>query len=199
MAAVTSGAALKRALPANLGPRLGWETRRLWRKTGAAAAIGFTALVAAILAQWHTGTLHQQELALRRQLQTATRAAAQPPAPVPTAAGGLNAFYSFLPAHSAIPEQLQTLVDIAARHKVPLAKAEYKAQHEPRAGFLRYQINLPVKAEYASVQAFMLDALQAMPALTLDSVAFKRERIDSGDIEARVQFILLVRKAEDAK
>ena len=199
MAAVKSRAALKLALPAQLGPRLGWEARRLWRKTGAGAALGIAALTAAVLAQWHTATLHEHELVLRQQLQTATRAAAQPQAPVPTAAGGLNAFYGFLPAHSDIPEQLQTLVDIAARHKVPLAKAEYKAQAEPQAGFLRYQINLPVKAEYASVQAFMLDALQAMPALTLDSVAFKRERVDSGNVDARVQFILLVRKAEGAK
>lgn len=199
MAAIKSGSAPKLALPAKLGPRLGWEAKRLWRKTGAGAAIGIAALAAALLAQWHISALHQRETGLRRQLQSATRAAAQPQAPVPTAAGGLSAFYRYLPAHAAIPEQLQALVEIAAKHNVPLAKAEYKAQPEPRAGFLRYQINLPVKARYADVQAFMLDALQAMPTLTLDSVAFKRERIDSGDIEARVQFILLVRKTEGGK
>ncbi|CAN7572789.1 hypothetical protein LJR289_004095 [Pseudoduganella sp. LjRoot289] len=199
MAAMKSGAALKLTLPANLGPRLGWESKRLWRKTGAGAATGIATLAAALLAQWHTGTLHERVAVLRQQLQTATRAAALPQAAVPTAADGLSAFYNYLPAHTSIPEQLQTLVELAAKHQVPLAKAEYKAQPEPRAGFLRYQVNLPVKAEYANVQAFMLDALQAMPTLTLDSVAFKRERIDSGAIEARVQFILLVRKAEGAK
>lgn len=199
MAAMKSGAALKLALPAQAGPRLAWESRRLWRKTGRAAAIGIAALAAALLAQWHAAGMHQRELALRQQVAAAARAAGQPQAPVPTAADGLSAFYAYLPAHAAIPEQLQTLVDIAARHKVPLAKAEYKAQSEPRAGFMHYQINLPVKAEYASVQAFMLEALQAMPTLTLDSVAFKRERTDSGDTEARIQFVLLVRKAEDAR
>jgi hypothetical protein len=38
-----------------------------------------------------------------------------------------------------------------------------------------------------------------MPTLTLDSVAFKRERADSGETEARIQFVLLVREAEDAR
>jgi hypothetical protein len=194
-----TGAALKMALAAKAGPRLAWECKRLWRKTGRAAAVGIAALCAALLAQWHAAGMHEQELTLRRQLATAVRAAAQPQAPIPTAAEGLSAFYAYLPAHAAIPDQLQTLVDIAARHKVPLAKAEYKAQPEPRAGFMHYQINLPVKAEYASVQAFMLEALQALPALTLDSVAFKRERIDNGEAEARIQFVLLVRKAEDAR
>lgn len=142
--------------------------------------------------------MHQRAITLRQQLAAATRTTVQPQGAIPTAADGLGAFYAYLPAHAAIPEQLQTLVDIAAKHKVPLAKAEYKAQSEPRAGFIQYQINLPVRADYAAVQSFMLEALQAMPTLTLDSVAFKRERIDSGDTEARIQFLLLVRKAESA-
>ena len=199
MAPMKTGAAPRMALPAQAGPRLAWECKRLWRKTGRAAAIGIAALSAALLAQWHAAGMHEHELALRRQLASAGRAAAQAQAPIPTAADGQDAFYAHLPTHAAIPDQLQTLVDIAARHKVPLAKAEYKAQAEPRADFMHYQINLPVKAEYTSVQAFMLEALQALPALTLDSVAFKRERIDSGDTEARIQFVLLVRKAEGAR
>lgn len=48
MAAMKSGAALKIALPANAGPRLVWESKRLWRKTGSAAAIGIAALAAAL-------------------------------------------------------------------------------------------------------------------------------------------------------
>ncbi|KQV90901.1 hypothetical protein ASD15_02225 [Massilia sp. Root351] len=199
MAAMKSGAVLKFALPVNPGQRLAWESKRLWRKTGHTAAIGIAALAAAVAAHWHTAQLQEREFTLRKQLAAAARAATQPPAVVPTAADGLRAFYAYLPAHAAIPDQLQTLVEIAGKHKVPLARADYKAQSGPHAGFMQYQINLPVKAEYASVQAFMLEAMQAMPALTLDSVAFKRERIDSGDTEARIQFMLLVRKAEGAQ
>ncbi|GAB2849538.1 hypothetical protein GCM10027277_17150 [Pseudoduganella ginsengisoli] len=182
MAAVTS-----------LAPRAKWEARRAARRLGAPAAAGVTALACALSMLWHTQVLTQQLPTLQAHLAAATRTAAQPVAAPPTAADGLAAFYRHLPAYAAIPEQLQTLVKIADQHHVPLAKAEYKPQAEPRAGFMRYQINLPVKADYAAVQAFMLEALQAMPALTLDSVAFKRERSDSTMVEARIQFILLVR------
>jgi hypothetical protein len=180
----------------HFGPRTAWEARRAWRRLGAAATAGIAALLCAAAMLWHAHMLEQQMPALHARLQTARQAAATPAAAPPTAADGLAAFYRHLPAHAAIPEQLQKLVEIADRHRVPLAKAEYKPQREPRAGFLRYQINLPVKADYAAVQAFMLEALQALPALTLDSVAFKRERSDTADVEARIQFVLLVRTAE---
>ena len=49
---------------------------------------------------------------------------------------------------------------------------------------------------FAQLQTFIVDALQALPTLTLDSVLFKREQIEAGEIDARIQFILLVKKAE---
>lgn len=182
MAAVTS-----------IAPRARWQARRTLRRLGVPAAIGAAALACAMAMLWHARALQQQLPAMQARLASATRAAAVPVAAQPTAADGLAAFYRHLPAHAAIPSQLQTLVEIADKHRVPLAKAEYKPQQEARAGFLRYQINLPVKADYTAVQAFMLEALQALPALTLDSVAFKREQSGSPTVEARIQFILLAR------
>jgi hypothetical protein len=188
--------AAMRTTVTRFAPRAGWELRRAWRRLGAPAAIGIAALLCAAGAWWHAHTLARHLPALQTRLAAATQSATLPLAAAPTAADGLAAFYAHLPPHAAIPEQLQTLVQIADKHQVPLAKAEYKAQMEPRAGFLRYQITLPVKAGYAATQAFMLEALQALPALTLDSVAFKREKTASSEVEARIQFMLLVRKAE---
>jgi len=85
---------------------------------------------------------------------------------------------------------------VAQKSGVTLAKADYKPQADGNTAFLRYQITLPVKAEYAQLQTFIVDALQALPTLTLDSVLFKREQIEAGEIDARIQFILLVKKAE---
>lgn len=177
----------------SIAPRARWELRRALRRLGAPAAVGAAGLACAMAMLWHAQALQRQLPAMQVRLADAARAAAFPVAAPPTAADGLAAFYSHLPDHAAIPAQLQTLVDIADKYRVPLAKAEYKPQAEPRAGFMRYQVNLPVKADYAAVQGFLLEALQALPALTLDSVAFKREHADSAEVEARIQFILLVR------
>jgi Tfp pilus assembly protein PilO len=173
-----------------------WQGRRLARRVGAGAIAGAACLVLAMLASWHGTQLEQRQLALSRQLNAAARAAALPRVQAPTAAGGVAAFYAYLPAHEAIPDQLKELVRVAQQSGITLAKAEYKAQQDAKAGFLRYQITLPVKAEYANVQTFIINALQALPTLTLDSVAFKRDQIEAGDIDTRIQFVLLVRRQE---
>lgn len=190
MASMTSA---KLTLAPNLSARLAWQTRRTLRRTGWPAIAGAACLGLAALAYWHGTQLEQRQLALSRQLSAAARAAATPAVPVVTEADGVAAFYAYLPAHDTIPDQLSALAKVAQDNGVTLAKAEYKAEQDSQASFLRYQITLPVRADYASVRNFIVGALQAVPALTLDSVAFKREQIESGDVEARIQFVLLVR------
>ncbi|NVD69239.1 type 4a pilus biogenesis protein PilO [Duganella sp. BJB1802] len=194
MAAIKSGAQPKLKLAPNLAPRLAWQTRRLLRQAGPGAVAGIACALLAVLAQWHATQLDQRQATLTRQLNAAARAAAAPHTPAPTAAGGVAAFYAYLPAHEAIPDQLKELVKVAQQSGIALNKAEYKPEMDTKAGFLRYRITLPVKADYASVQTFIIGALQALPTLTLDSVAFKREQIESGEIDARIQFVLLVRQ-----
>ncbi|CAN7724186.1 hypothetical protein [Duganella sp. LjRoot269] len=201
MAAIRSGALpkLKLAVPPNLVPRVAWQARRLLRQCGPGAVGGVACLLLAVLAQWHATQLDQRQIALTRQLNAAARAAATPHAPVATAAGGVAAFYAYLPAHDAIPDQLKELVRVAQQSGIALNKAEYKAEQDGKAGFLRYRITLPIKADYASTQGFIINALQALPTLTLESVAFKREQIEAGDVETRIQFVLLVRRQEDRR
>jgi len=187
-------------LQLRLPPRLQWEARRLWRILGWPCAIGVACLALAAVAvqQGKALAAHQQQLA--GQLAAAARLSALPPtSAAPDAdsdAASLAAFHAYLPAHDSIPEQLKTLLDVAQKSGVTLAKADYKPQEDGNAAFLRYQITLPVKAEYAQLQAFIVDALQELPTLTLDSVLFKREQIEAGEIDARIQFILLVKKPE---
>jgi hypothetical protein len=199
MAAIKTGPApLAARGTGKLGPRLSWQVRRCWRRAGWAGAGGAAALALAALALLQTPALVARQQALTLQLAAAGKAAASAAAlpPLPGAADGVAAFYAYLPEHDAIPEQLKELVAVAQKSDVTLVKAEYKPQMEGNAAFLRYQITLPVKADYANVQTFIVAALQALPTLTLESVLFKREQIEAGEIEARIQFILLVKKPE---
>jgi hypothetical protein len=184
------------AAPSRIKARLGWEARRLGRRLGWSALLGAAMLALAAAAAWQSHSLAQRQQQLSGQL-----AAARGARPLPMAAGPgdaarqLAAFYAYLPAHEAIPDLLKQLVGIAEKNGVMLAKADYKPQPEDNADFMRYQITLPIKADYAKVQGFIIGALHGLPTLTLDAVTFKREQIESGEVEARVQFNLLVRKA----
>lgn len=174
--------------------KLLWQSRRFLRQLGPAASAGIACALLALLAQWHAQQLQQQQQALTLQLQAAASAVATPTPKIADSASSLAAFYAYLPAHAAIPDQLRQLVDIAESHGITLSKAEYKAEADSRADFLRYRITLPIRADYASTQDFLIHALQAIPTLTLESVAFKRAQIEAGEVEARIQLALLVRQ-----
>ena len=185
-------------LQLHMPPRMAWEAQRLWRMLGWPSAIGAAGLALAAFAMQQGEALAGRQQPLRSQLAVMAKQAALPPAPVTLDADAesLAAFHAYLPAHDSIPEQLKALLEVAQKSGVTLAKADYKPQEDGNTAFLRYQITLPVKAEYAQLQTFIVDALQTLPTLTLDSVLFKREQIEAGEIDARIQFILLVKKAE---
>ncbi|MCC7597260.1 type 4a pilus biogenesis protein PilO [Janthinobacterium sp. FW305-129] len=182
----------------HMPPRMAWEAQRLWRMLGWPSAIGAAGLALAAFAVQQGEALAERQQPLHAQLAAMAKQAALPPAPVTldADADSLAAFHAYLPAHDSIPEQLKTLLEVAQQSSVTLAKADYKPQEDGNTAFLRYQITLPVKAEYAQLQTFIVDALQTLPTLTLDSVLFKREQIEAGEIDARIQFILLVKKPE---
>ena len=194
-----AGASVARPrLQLRMPPRLQWEAQRLWRTLGWPCAIGAACLALAAFAVQQGDALAARQQQLAAQLAAAARQSALPPTPITLDADtdSLAAFHAYLPAHDSIPDQLKALLEVAQKSGVTLAKADYKPQEEGNTAFLRYQITLPVKAEYAQLQAFIVDALQELPTLTLDSVLFKREQIEAGEIDARIQFILLVKKAE---
>lgn len=194
-----AGTSVARArLHLHMPPRMAWEAQRLWRMLGWPSAIGAACLALAAVAVQQGEALAGRQQSLRAQLTVMAKQAALPPAPVTldADADSLAAFHAYLPAHDSIPEQLKALLEVAQKSGVTLAKADYKPQEDGNTAFLRYQITLPVKAEYAQLQTFIVDALQALPTLTLDSVLFKREQIEAGEIDARIQFILLVKKPE---
>jgi hypothetical protein len=185
-------------LQLRLPPRLAWEISHLWHTLGWPCAIGAACLALSVFALQQGEALAERQQQLRAQLTVMAKQAALPQAPVTldADADSLAAFHAYLPAHDSIPEQLKALLEVAQKSGVTLAKADYKPQEDGNTAFLRYQITLPVKAEYAQLQTFIVDALQALPTLTLDYVLFKREQIEAGEIDARIQFILLVKKAE---
>lgn len=188
--------AAKWKIPSNLDARLAWEGRRVWRGLGWSASIGLVCGALAIASWWQTRVVAQNRQTVAIQLHTARVKAALPPpleAP-PDIERQLAAFYAYLPAHEAIPDQLRRLINVAEKNTVTLAQGDYKPQPDSGADFERFQIILPVKARYMNIQGFIVGALKELPSLTLESIAFKRELIDSEHVEAQIQFMLLVKK-----
>lgn len=74
-----------------------------------------------------------------------------------------------------------------------MQRGSYRPQVDVAGGFLRYRMTLPVKGSGPAIQRFMQTALRKQKTLALDSVQFKRARIGSSDIEARIEWLMLTR------
>ncbi|MCL2876153.1 MAG: hypothetical protein FWF12_07675 [Betaproteobacteria bacterium] len=115
------------------------------------------------------------------------------PLPLPAAVevSNLEKFERILPAHDDIPELLGDLFELAGEEKLALSRGEYRAQNDDIGQFTRYRMNLPVKGDAAAVQRFIERALAGNRSLVFESVQFKRDRIQTEQIEAQVQWTLV--------
>jgi hypothetical protein len=105
----------------------------------------------------------------------------------------LEKFQNYLLPHGDIPDTLRDLIMLAQDQQLLLARGEYKSQVDARGQFLRYQMTLPVQGDAKAVEKFILSALAQHKTLSLDSVQFKRERIESKDVEAKIEWTLLTK------
>lgn len=203
---------MERLTQRGLGPRLtaammgaAWElgraARALVRRWGLRAPVCLALAVGVMVAL--AVARHYENAAQQLTLQFEQRAAATPAAPlVATAAplqrgeagarGRLQAFEAQLLPQGEIPFVVQELLELGAAEGLSMQRGTYRWQPDTAGGFARYRMSLPVKGSGRAIQRFMKVALRRQHNLALDSVQFTRAAIGTSDIEARIQWVLLV-------
>ena len=176
---------------------LSWETRRsmraLGRRIGAAGALVAASLAVGVVA-W---SVEGRQTAEARQ--TLSRLFEQSSAPVPrvlAAADGsrqrIELFDEQLLPHADIPTAVQDLFNLAEDEQLVIARGDYRPQLDVEGGFMRYRMSLPIKGKPRAVLRFVHQALRRQKSLALESVQFKREQAGAAEVEARLQWVLLV-------
>ncbi|HHV47998.1 MAG TPA: hypothetical protein GXX56_03405 [Rhodocyclaceae bacterium] len=172
---------------------IGWVTLLL-------AALG--ALMGAAV-QWQAGEMD----VLKSRLAERTARHEVTPARSGEGAEGararLSAFKSHLLPHEDIPIAVQTLLRLAEEEGLSISNAEYRPQPDVAGGFLRYRMTFPVAGEATAIRRFVQRSLLAEKTLALESIRFKREYIESSEIEAQIQWAVFTRlpyaRAEGSK
>jgi hypothetical protein len=95
-----------------------------------------------------------------------------------------------LPGENAWPAALGQIVLAAERQGLSLAQGEYRLTPDKSGKILRYQISLPLQGTYPQLRAFLDTVLTEVPGATLDEVGFRRDSIDTPQVEARVTLSL---------
>jgi hypothetical protein len=108
----------------------------------------------------------------------------------------LNSFYQFLPLEAAAPILAGQLLKAASANSIAPENVEYQLTRNPSANFSRYQITLPVHADYVAVRQFSIDVLNALPNAALSEMNFRRDEENQGQVQARLRFSLYLGSAE---
>lgn len=106
----------------------------------------------------------------------------------------LQVFYEFFPRIDSSPFWIRELVQLAKKRGVELSSSEYRLINENDARLARYEMILPVKGNYPQIRAFIADALEAVPAMAISTVALKRENTTADKLEARLEINLYLNK-----
>jgi len=159
--------------------RLGWPG-------GAALAL---LAAAAVFYAVGLGPEQARLAALKREVAQLRESATRPQEPARTPAEMLGAFTGFFPASSRLPIILGTLFDAARAQSLSLEQGEYRVSTAHVGKLVQYQITLPVRGTYPQIRRFIDTALANSLALSLDSIHFERQKIESATVEAKVRLI----------
>ena len=178
--------------------RAAWALRRsaaaFTRRFGWLGVLLLISLAINVSAWWLTH--HQRQTLVQTQLGlTAEQLATRQPIDAREMDGRarLKAFDDNLLPHAEIALVLRDLFELAADESLSIRRGEYRPQIDVLGKFMRYRMNLPVQGDAQAIHRFMRAALDAHRTLALESAQFKRDRIESSNIEARIQWVLLTR------
>ena len=102
----------------------------------------------------------------------------------------LQVFYDFLPRSDSSPYWISELDRIARDSGVELNSSNYRLTMEKESKLVRYEIQLPLRGTYPQIRAFIAGTLQAIPALALTDIIIRRETIQIGRVDARLNMYL---------
>jgi len=109
-------------------------------------------------------------------------------------AASLRTFYDFLPGeHQALP-LLTTTLATARDLGLDASRAEYAMTPVRQAGFVRYQVTMPLTGSYITIRTFINAVLNNIPAAAINEISFKRQDGQTEMVEARLRFTIYMRK-----
>jgi hypothetical protein len=101
----------------------------------------------------------------------------------------LAAFYRFFENGATPTASLARLNAIARSAGVEMRSADYRVQNGG-SRIERYEITLPLAGSYSQIRAFLEQALEQIPVLSLDQVDFKRKSSSEARVQAEARLSL---------
>jgi len=108
----------------------------------------------------------------------------------------LNSFYHSLPPESEAPRLVGIVLKAAADQGIAPDKVEYQLSSNTTSPYSRYQLTLPMHAQYVSVRKFANQVLNTLPNAAISEMSFRRDESGDGLVEARLRITLYMSSAK---
>lgn len=184
-----------------------WELPRFCRQWGARPGAWALFLALGLLlngAAWQWSLKRESERALRAAALAlhAEQTGARVAKPMPNQASTLvdsTSFDAVLVNDAQWSNVLHDLLSSAQAKGVDVLSGDYSVQTDAGNGFLRRRIGMPVRGEAKAIRVFIEDNLRRHPGLAIQALQFKRGAVGEANVDARLDWVLLSRPAQDGK
>jgi hypothetical protein len=174
-----------------------WRLRALVEKLGPVGGLGVALLFGCAVFFFSAVAPVEDELAALQEQRMAEDLARRTGRRTVDSASQLNEFMAFFPTGDTTSHWLGLVYEAAAKEGLELAQGTYKVRGESGVGLMAYQVTLPVRGAYPQIRRFIGQVLADVPAASLESIAFQRERSADGAVDAKVVFTLHLRESAD--
>jgi len=124
---------------------------------------------------------------LSGEVERATRGGRQG---TPALADQMAAFYRLFPRQGQLTDTVAKVFDAAAAQGIALQQGEYRVVDDPAGALRRFQITLPVKADYPRIRRFLASVVAEIPTAALEHVQFERRKIGDPQVEATIKLAI---------
>lgn len=169
-----------------------WRFRQWVRRLGRTGLAGLGMLLAVLLLTAEFGAQQRSNAAQQERLSELRRDAARRIAtPAPQPANPLT----MLPIDGTAAQQIGELERLAQAHGLDLLRGQYSVTPLAGTSLQRWQLVLPIEADYPPLHAFLAAALEREPNLTLDELKLARDSIETAELQAELRLSLFVEAA----
>ena len=107
----------------------------------------------------------------------------------------LGEFFESLPSEEDVTDVLATIYSVAEASKVGFKQAEYHLDDKNKQR-MEYRMVFPVQGEYANIRFFVFRVLSDHPAIALDQMSFKRDKVNDSVLKAEIKFTLFLKPSK---
>lgn len=109
---------------------------------------------------------------------------------VATAREQMGEFYRLFPRQAQLTDTLAKVFKAAAAQGIALQQGEYRVAEDTDGHLRRFQVTLPINADYPRIRRFLASIAAEVPTAALEHVQFERQKIAEPQVKATIKLAI---------